>query len=95
MDRIRECLQLRLYRTIEDFEKDMNGMFADWLERNKPNQRNTGDGHRYFRTAVAIQDRFHKSMQKAYEKLAEFQEKALLKHSRLQIQSQMSQMSRE
>jgi hypothetical protein len=91
VDRIRENLKQRLYRTIDEFEKDMRDMFSEWLERNSP-KKNAGEGHRFYRTAVAIQDRFLKSMQKAHEKLAEFEEKA---RSRLHVQSQASQLSQE
>jgi len=29
-------------------------MFKEWLLKNKPNQKKLGEGHRYYRTALAI-----------------------------------------
>ena len=63
----------------------MTTMFEEWLAKNQPSKNESG--HRYYRTALAIQDRFKKSMVRAHEKLAEFDLKAELKkahqHSKL------------
>ena len=54
----------------------MNKMFSNWLALNEPSSKKSGDGHKYYRTAIAIRDRFQKAMQKADQKLREFDCKA-------------------
>jgi len=78
IEQIREKLKTWQYKGMEEFSSDMNLMFQNWLRQNSAD-------HKYYKTFLAIEDRFNKSIERARQKLQDAEDKQKVHYSKIAL----------